>query len=185
LVNRMATSSPLCPVFAQTFWGARANSPAVAEGHQDWRWCPARACGYRKHHPRPPPGFLPRATRRGRWVLSSSFLCLAFVRILQLCRLCRAERDELAIGVVVFRREVLGLRRQVKKKCPALRPAHRAVFAGLGRLIWEVRRGGPSLGPGRCSAGIEISSVAASVPPMSKEARATPRRREASGVRWT
>jgi hypothetical protein len=115
--------------------------------------------------------------------MSSSFLCLAFVRMLQLCRLCRAERDELAIEVVMFRHEVLGLRRQVQVTRPALRPAHRAVFAGLGRLIWEVRRGGPSLGPGRCSAGIEISSVAVSVPPISKESRATPRRREAAGAR--
>lgn len=68
--------------------------------------------------------------------MSSSYLCLAFVRMLQLCRLCRAERDELAIEVVMFRHEVLGLRRQVQMTHPALRRAHRAVFAGLGRLGW-------------------------------------------------
>src|ERR1035437_10800141 len=54
-------------------------------------------------------------------------LSVAFVRMLPLCRLRRAERDELAIEVVMFGQEALVLRRQITR--PALRPADRAVFA--------------------------------------------------------
>jgi hypothetical protein len=78
---------------------------------------------------------------------------VVFVRMLQLCRLRRAERDELAIEVVMFGQEALVLRRQITR--PALRPADRAVFAGSSRLMSKVRRGGSSFSPRRCSAGIE------------------------------
>src|ERR1035437_4065050 len=59
------------------------------------------------------------------------------------------------------RPEVLVLRRQITR--PALRPADRAVFAGSSRLMSKVHRGGSSFSPRRCSAGIEISSVAGRV----------------------
>src|SRR5450759_1823410 len=89
------------------------------------------------------------------------WLSVAFVRMLQLCRLRRAEQDELAIEVVMFGQEALVLRRQITR--PALRPADRAVFAGSSRLMSKVHRGGSSFSPRRCSAGIEISSVAGRV----------------------
>jgi putative transposase len=65
--------------------------------------------------------------------MALSFLYLAFVRILQLLRLLRLDRDELAIEVVMLRHEVAVLRRQVAR--PALRPADRALLAGLSRLL--------------------------------------------------
>jgi hypothetical protein len=68
-----------------------------------------------------------------------SFLYEAFVRLLQLFRLCRNEREELAVEVVMFRHEVAVLRRQVAR--PAVRPAHRAILAGLRRFLRRVRRG--------------------------------------------
>ena len=69
-----------------------------------------------------------------------SFLYLAFVRILQLLRLIRRDTEELAIEVVVLRHEVAVLRRQVDR--PALRPAVRALLAGLSRLLSRTHRGG-------------------------------------------
>src|SRR5450759_3239898 len=89
---------------------------------------------------------------------SCVWLSVAFVRMLQLCRLRRAEQDELAIEVVMFGQEALVLRRQITR--PALRPADRAVFAGSSRLMSKVHRGGSSFSPRRCSAGVEISSAA-------------------------
>ena len=69
-----------------------------------------------------------------------SFLYLAFVRVVQLVRLsCRAQ-DDLAIEVIMLRHEVAVLRRQVDR--PALRPADRALLAGLSRLLPRARRGG-------------------------------------------
>ena len=58
--------------------------------------------------------------------------------MLQLFQLRRRERDELAVEVVVLRHEVSVLRRQVARL--ALRPADRAVLAGLSRLMSKVRR---------------------------------------------
>ena len=71
--------------------------------------------------------------------MALSFLYMAFVRVLQLLRLRRSEQDELAVEVVVLRHEISVLRRQVER--PALRPADRAVLAGLSRLMSKVRRG--------------------------------------------
>jgi putative transposase len=69
-----------------------------------------------------------------------SFLYLAFVREVQLVRLsCRAQ-DDLAIEIVILRHEVAVLRRQVER--PALRPADRALLAGLSRLLSRTHRGG-------------------------------------------
>jgi putative transposase len=68
-----------------------------------------------------------------------SFLYLAFVRTLQLVGLRRREADDLAIEVVMLRHEVAVLRRQVAR--PALRPADRALLAGLARLISRAKRG--------------------------------------------
>jgi hypothetical protein len=66
-----------------------------------------------------------------------SFLYLAFVRVVQLVRLlCRAQ-DDLAIEIVMLRHEVAVLRRQVDR--PALRPADRALLAGLSRLLSRAR----------------------------------------------
>jgi putative transposase len=68
-----------------------------------------------------------------------SFLYLAFLRVLQLVRLRRGDVDDLAIEVVMLRHEVAVLRRQVAR--PALRPADRALLAGLSRLMAKARRG--------------------------------------------
>ena len=65
--------------------------------------------------------------------MAPSFTYLAFVRILQLLRLLRRDRQELAIEVVMLRHEVGVLRRQVAR--PALRPSDRALLAGLSRLL--------------------------------------------------
>jgi putative transposase len=66
-----------------------------------------------------------------------SFLYVAFVRILQLLRLRRDDRDELAIEVIMLRHEVSVLRRQIVR--PALEPADRALLAGLSRLLSKSR----------------------------------------------
>ncbi len=71
--------------------------------------------------------------------MALSFLYLAFLRTLQLVRLRRRDADDLAIEVVVLRHEVAVLRRQVAR--PALRPADRALLAGLSRLMEKARRG--------------------------------------------
>ena len=71
--------------------------------------------------------------------MALSFIYLAFTRILQLSRLNRSASGDLAIEVVMLRHEVAVLRRQVAR--PALRPADRALFAGLSRLLDRRRRG--------------------------------------------
>ena len=71
--------------------------------------------------------------------MSLSFFYIAFVRLLQLVQLSRGDQEELAIEVVMLRHEVSVLRRQVAR--PALRPADRAVLAGLSRLLSAVCRG--------------------------------------------
>src|SRR5271165_1900256 len=71
--------------------------------------------------------------------MTLSFLYLAFTRILQLVRLGRRDRDELAIEIVILRHEVAVLRRQVVR--PALRPPDRALLAGLSRVLDRRRRG--------------------------------------------
>ena len=70
--------------------------------------------------------------------MALSFLYEAFVRVLQLCRLCRNEPQELASEVVMLRHEVSVLRREVAR--PALRPADRALLAGLSRFLTRERR---------------------------------------------
>jgi transposase InsO family protein len=67
------------------------------------------------------------------------FLYLLFVRVIQLIRLSWRDQDDLAIEVVMLRHEVSVLRRQVDR--PALRPADRALLAGLARLLPRHRRG--------------------------------------------
>ena len=71
--------------------------------------------------------------------MALSFLYLAFTRILQLSRLSRSASGDLAIEMVMLRHEVAVLRRQVVR--PTLRPADRALFAGLSRLLDRKRRG--------------------------------------------
>jgi transposase InsO family protein len=65
--------------------------------------------------------------------MALSFFYLAFVRVLQLLRLSRHENRELAVEVVMLRHEVAVLRRQMAR--PTLRPADRALLAGLSRLL--------------------------------------------------
>ena len=71
--------------------------------------------------------------------MALSFLYVALVRILQLARLSRNGQQDLAIEIVMLRHEVAVLRRQVAR--PALKPADRAVLAGLSRLLSIARRG--------------------------------------------
>jgi transposase InsO family protein len=68
-----------------------------------------------------------------------SFLYVAFVRTVQLVRLSRGKRQDLAVEIVMLRHEVAVLRRQVAR--PALQPADRAVLAGLSQLLSAARRG--------------------------------------------
>ena len=70
--------------------------------------------------------------------MALSFLYLAFLRTMQILRLQRSDKSDLAIEVVVLRHEVAVLRRQVVR--PALRPSDRALLAGLSRLIPRPRR---------------------------------------------
>jgi len=69
-----------------------------------------------------------------------SFLYLAFVRVVQLVCLFGRSRNDLAIEIVILRHEVAVLRRQVDR--PALRPADRALLAGLSRLLTRARQRG-------------------------------------------
>ena len=70
-----------------------------------------------------------------------SFLYIAFIRPLELLRLREGDATDLAIEVVVLRHEVAVLRRQVAR--PALRPADRALFAALSRLLSKAKRRRP------------------------------------------
>jgi len=70
--------------------------------------------------------------------MALSFLYLAFVRGLELLRLQRSDAADLAIEVIVLRHEIAVLRRQVTR--PALRPADRALLAGLSRLLSRTKR---------------------------------------------
>ena len=67
-----------------------------------------------------------------------SFLYIAFIRVLELLRLRESDTTDLAIEVVILRHEVAVLRRQAAR--PALRPADRALLAGLGRLLSRAKR---------------------------------------------
>src|ERR1035441_174213 len=69
-----------------------------------------------------------------------SFLYLAFVRVVQLVCLFGRSRTDLATEIVILRHEVAVLRRQVDR--PALRPADRALLAGLSRLLTRARQRG-------------------------------------------
>jgi putative transposase len=69
-------------------------------------------------------------TRLGHGLIVS---LLAFVRTLELLRLCRRDKDGLAVEVVMLRHEIAVLRRQVDR--PSLRPPDRALLAGLSRLL--------------------------------------------------
>jgi putative transposase len=67
-----------------------------------------------------------------------SFLYLTFLRTMQILRLQRSDRSNLAIEVVMLRHEVAVLRRQVAR--PVLRPSDRALLAGLSQLIPRSKR---------------------------------------------
>jgi len=81
-----------------------------------------------------------------RWSVALSFLCIGFVRLLQLLRLSRRGQQDLVVEVVMLRHEVAVLRHQVAR--PALRPSDRAVLAGLSRLLPMGRRGRFFVRPG-------------------------------------
>jgi transposase len=68
-----------------------------------------------------------------------SFLYEVFVRVVELFRLGRTDRQELATEVIMLRHELSVLRRQVAR--PALRPADGALLAGLSRFLRPERRG--------------------------------------------
>lgn len=85
---------------------------------------------------------------RRRWTMALSFLYVAFTRLLELLRFQRRDTADLAIEGVVLRHEVAVLRRQVTR--PALRPADRALLAGLSRLWPRTKR--------HCFSGLEPSS---------------------------
>jgi hypothetical protein len=69
-----------------------------------------------------------------------ALLPLPFLRrMLQLVHLSCNGKEDLAIEIVMLRHEVAVLRRQVAR--PALKPADRAVLAGLSRLLSIARRG--------------------------------------------
>jgi putative transposase len=70
--------------------------------------------------------------------MALSFLYIAFIRVLELLRLRGSDTTDLAIEVVILRHEVAVLRRQVAR--PALRPADRALLAGLSRLLSRAKR---------------------------------------------
>lgn len=65
--------------------------------------------------------------------MALSFLCLAFVRMLQLLQLLGRDNGELAVEVVMLRHEAAVLRRQVAR--PEHRPPDRALFAGRSRPL--------------------------------------------------
>jgi hypothetical protein len=71
--------------------------------------------------------------------MALSFLYVAFPRLLQMLRLRRSERDELAIEIVMLCHEVAVLRRQVAR--PLLHPSDRTLLAGLSRLLSRDRWG--------------------------------------------
>jgi len=61
------------------------------------------------------------------------FLYLLFLRVGQLIRPSRLDSEDLVVEVLMLRREVAVLHRQVSR--PALQPADRALLAGLARLL--------------------------------------------------
>src|ERR1700694_1461263 len=84
--------------------------------------------------------------------MALSFLYVAFVRILQLIRLLRRDKRDLAVEVMALRHEVVVLRRLLVR--PAVRPSDRALLAGLSRLLSPDAGKDSSSGRRRCFAGI-------------------------------
>src|SRR5579875_797246 len=114
------------------------SSPSSAMPHQrrESNWCRCREC-----HPWPATSTLTPGPERGEHpAMTLSFLYLAFCRALQLIRLVGRSDTDLAVEIVMLRHEVAVLRRQVHR--PALKPADRAVLAGLSRLLHRRRLGG-------------------------------------------
>jgi hypothetical protein len=93
--------------------------------------------------------------RRSEFAMALSFLYMAFVRLLQILRLRRAEREDLAIEIVMLRHEVVVLHRQVAR--PLLQPSDRALLAGLVGSCRRIVSGDSSCSPRRCSGGIVTS----------------------------
>jgi len=71
--------------------------------------------------------------------MALSFLYIAFIRVLELLRLRSCDTTDLAIEVVLLRHEVAVLRRQVAR--PTLRPADRALLAGLSLWVPKISSG--------------------------------------------
>src|SRR5579875_964247 len=113
------------------------SSPSSAMPHQrrESNWCRCREC-----HPWPATSTLTPGPERGEHpAMTLSFLYLAFCRALQLIGLVGRSDTDLAVEIVMLRHEVAVLRRQVHR--PALKPADRAVLAGLSRLLPRRRLG--------------------------------------------
>jgi len=70
--------------------------------------------------------------------MALSFLYIAFIRVRELLHWRASDTTDLAIEVVILRHEVAVLRRQVAR--PELRPADRALLAGLSRLLSRTKR---------------------------------------------
>jgi hypothetical protein len=86
-----------------------------------------------------------------------SFLYRAFCRALQLIRLSFRIDTDLAIEVILLRHEVAVLRRRVHR--PALKPADRAVLAGLARMPPPPRAAVPLRFPVALAAGCPAPGV--------------------------
>jgi hypothetical protein len=85
--------------------------------------------------------------------MALSFVYLAFTRILQLVRLSRQDRDELAIEVVMLRHEVAVLRRKSSDR-PCVTQIAPCWLGWAG--CWTIGiEAGSSCNPRPCSAGTE------------------------------
>ena len=119
----------------------RATAGRQSAGGPGWRSCASGTCRCRECHPLPATSTLtPGPERDEHPAMTLSFLYLAFCRTLQLIGLVGRSDTDLAVEIVMLRHEVAVRRRQVHRA--ALKPADRAMLAGLSRLLPRRRLGG-------------------------------------------